>query len=100
MKKILIADEQPYIRSLLSKELAKGGYRVVNLGAVELIWEHIKDSRPDLVLLGLHLEDFDSWKILRDIKRKVPGLPVLIYVIKSFDSIYILKQAINQVLDK
>ncbi|HUU40730.1 MAG TPA: hypothetical protein VMW42_07310 [Desulfatiglandales bacterium] len=71
MIKILIADDQPHIRALLSKELSKEEYRVVNLGAVELIWERIKDSRPDLVLLGFHPENYDSWKILNDIKRRV-----------------------------
>ena len=96
----MIADDQPYIRALLSKELSKEEYRVVNLGAVELIWERIKDSRPDLVLLGFHPESYDSWKILNDIKRRVPNLPVLIYVIKSIDAINSLKQAINKVLDK
>ena len=97
--KILIVDDQPYIRALLSKELIKEEYRVVNLGAVELIWERIKDSRPDLVLLGFHPENYDSWKILNDIKRRVPNLPVLIYVIKSIDAINSLKHAINKVLD-
>ncbi len=100
MAKILVADDQPYIRALLSKELAKEDYQVVNLDAVELILEYAKDFRPDVVLLGLHLKNSDSWEIFRDIKRKVPGLPVLIYVIKSFDAINGLKQAINEVLDK
>ena len=45
MAKILVADDQPYIRSLLSKELAKEDYQVVNLGAVELILEYVKDFR-------------------------------------------------------
>jgi len=100
MAKILIVDDQPYIQTFLSKELAKEGYQVENLGAVELILEYVKDFRPDVVLLGLHPENYDSWGILKDTKRKVPGLPVLIYVIKSFDAINSLKQAINEVLDK
>jgi DNA-binding response OmpR family regulator len=100
MAKILIADDQPYIRAFLSKELAKEDYQVENLGAVELILEYVKDFRPDVMLLGLHLKNSDSWEIFRDIKRKVPGLPVLIYVIESFDAINGLKQAISEVLDK
>ena len=100
MATILVADDQPYIRTLLSKELAKEDYQVVNLDDVELILEYAKDFRPDVVLLGLHLKNSDSWEIFRDIKRKVPGLPVLIYVIKSFDAINGLKQAIKEVLDK
>ena len=85
MVKILVADDQPYIRTLLSKELTKEDYQIESLGAVELILEYAKDFQPDVVLLGLHPENFDSWEIFRDIKRKVPGLPVLIYVIKSLN---------------
>ena len=100
MAKILVADDQPYIQALLSKELAKEDYQIVNLGAVELILEYVKDFRPDVVLLGLNQKNSDSWEIFRDIKRKVPELPVLIYVIKSFDAINGLKQAINEVTNK
>jgi DNA-binding response OmpR family regulator len=76
MGKILIAGDQPYIRALLSMELAKEGYQVLNLVFIELIWERIKNFRPDLVLLGLHPENYDSCEILRNFKRKVPDLPV------------------------
>jgi len=100
MAKILIVDDQPYIQTFLSKELAKEGYQVENLGAVELILEYVKDFRPDVVLLGLHPENYDSWGILKDTKRKVPGLPVLIYVIRRVEDIDSLKKAINEVLDK
>ena len=60
--------------------------------------EYIRDARPDIVLLGLHSGSFDSWRILNNIKKNVPDLPVLIYAIKSDHSISSLKQAIKEVL--
>lgn len=98
MPKILIVDDNRIILKLLLKELTQANLQVVTLDTIGLIWEYIRDIRPDLVLLGLHSESFDSWQILNDIKKNIPNLPVLIYVIKSHRSMNSLKQAINDVL--
>jgi len=68
------------------------------LNNIALIWKYIREIQPDLVLLGLHSESFDSWQILNDIKKNLPDLPVLIYAIKSDHSINSLKKAINEIL--
>jgi DNA-binding NtrC family response regulator len=98
MPKILIVDDKPMIRKLLYDDLTIANFQVVTLNAIGLIWECIRDMRPDLVLLGLHSESFDSWQILNDIKKNIPELPVLIYIIKGHHSMNSLKQAISEVL--
>jgi DNA-binding NtrC family response regulator len=98
MPKILIVDDKRIVLQLLLKKLTQADYQVVTLNTIELIWEYIREIRPDLVLLGLHSESFDSWQILNEIKKNIPNLPVLIYIIKSDHSINSLKQAINEVL--
>ena len=98
MPKILIVDEKQIIRKLLYDELTMSNFKVVVLNTIGLIWEYIREIQPDLVLLGLHSESFDSWQILNDIKKNIPNLPVLIYIIKNDHSINSLKQAINEVL--
>jgi len=98
MPNILIVDDKQRILKLLYDELTHANFQVVMLNTIGLIWKYIRDTRPDLVLLGLHSESFDSWQILNDIKRKIPELPVFIYAIKSDTSIKSLKQAINEVL--
>jgi len=98
MPKILIVDDKQIIRKLICDELTVANFQVVTLNTIELVWKFIRDTRPDLVLLGLHSESFDSWQILKDIKKYIPNLPVLIYAIKSDHSITSLKQAVNEVL--
>ena len=100
MSKILIVNDQPYNRALISEELAHEGLRVVSVDNAELIPEHLRDSRPDLVLIDYYLNGFDSWAVFHDIRRKDPNLPVLIYAIKSFDALDRLKQTIAEVLGK
>jgi DNA-binding response OmpR family regulator len=98
MPKILIVDDKKMILKLLYNELSIENFHVVTLNSIGLIWEYIRDTRPDLVLLGLHSESFDSWQILNDIKKKIPTLPVLIYVIERNQSINSIKQAIGEIL--
>jgi DNA-binding NtrC family response regulator len=80
------------------KELTHNNFKVQTLNSIGLVWKYIRETQPDLVLLGLHSESFNSWQILDDIKKKIPNLPVLIYAIKGDCSINSLKQAINEVL--
>jgi DNA-binding NtrC family response regulator len=98
MPKILIVDDKKMILKALYHELNNENFQVVTLNTIGLIWEYISDARPDLVLLGLHSESFDSWQILNDIKKRIPDLPVLIYILESHRSMNSLKQAISEVL--
>ncbi|MFO7554696.1 MAG: response regulator [Desulfobacterales bacterium] len=98
MPRLLIVDDNRIILELLLKELAQENIQVLTLNTIELFWEYIGTHRPDLVLLGLHSESFDSWQVLNNIKKNFPSLPVLIYIIKSDHSIFSLKQAIKEVL--
>ena len=98
MTQILIVDDNRIILRLLMKELTHNNFKVQTLNSIGLVWKYIRETQPDLVLLGLHSESFNSWQILDDIKKKIPNLPVLIYAIKGDCSINSLKQAINEVL--
>jgi DNA-binding response OmpR family regulator len=98
MPKVLIVDDKKIICKLIYEELTAANFQVVMLNSIALIWKYIREIKPDLVLLGLHSESFNSWQILNDIKKSITNLPVLIYTIKSEHSIKSLKQAINEVL--
>jgi two-component system response regulator (stage 0 sporulation protein F) len=84
MPGILIVDDQPCVRALLSEELVHEGYRVEGLGDAESVRTRLRFMRPDLVLLDLYLDGPDGWELLRDIKRQHPQLPVLI--VTAYDS--------------
>jgi DNA-binding NtrC family response regulator len=116
MASILIVDDQPYIQDFFSHELMDEGYKVVSTGDAESVKVYLETSKPDLVLLDLYLNGFEGWKLLNDIKRKDPFLPVLIvtaydtyiddprvsradgYFVKSFGHFDELKQKIANAL--
>ena len=84
MARILIVDDQPCVRELLSEELISEGYRVATAGDVESVRGHLRFSQPDLVLLDLYLDGPDGIGVLHDIKGQNPNLPVIIFT--AYDS--------------
>ena len=84
MAKILIVDDQPCVRELLSEELISQGHQVVTAGGAESVIGHLRSSRPDLVLLDLYLDELDGFWVLRDIKSQHLDLPVIIHT--AYDS--------------
>ncbi|MBW1676320.1 MAG: response regulator [Deltaproteobacteria bacterium] len=84
MTKILIVDDQPCVRELLSEELISEGYQVAMAGDVESVRGHLRFSKPDLVLLDPYLDGAEGFGVLRDIKGQNPNLPVIIFT--AYDS--------------
>ncbi|MBW1741127.1 MAG: response regulator [Deltaproteobacteria bacterium] len=84
MANILIIDDQPCVRKLLSEELIIEGYQVHSLGHAESVREHLLSSQPDLVLLDLYLEGPEGFGLFEDIKRQYPHMPVII--VTAYDS--------------
>jgi DNA-binding response OmpR family regulator len=84
MENILIVDDQPCIRELVSEELNDEGYFVESVGDAESLRKYLTSSPPDLVLLDLYLDDSDGFGVLRNIKKQHPHIPVLIFT--AYDS--------------
>ncbi|MFZ0242749.1 MAG: response regulator [Desulfobacterales bacterium] len=98
MASILIADDHPQNRQLVSRALHSEGHSITVVGDVSGAWRHINIRRPDMVLLNCLSEDFDSFELLLDIKRMHPDYPVLVYVADTSEAIDSLKETIGCVL--
>ena len=60
MSSVLIIDDQPHMRQLLSEELWDIGCKVESVEDVKLVGQCFEDSSPDLVVLDLYLKGFDG----------------------------------------
>ncbi len=77
MKKILVVDDDPIERRLLSTVLGKvGGYEVLTAEDGRLGIERAVDS-VDAVILDLQLPDMSGIEVLKKLKQSRPDLPVL-----------------------
>ena len=79
MQSILIVDDQPHLQEFLLEELMDEGHSVEAVTDAVSVRRYLGDSKPDLVLLDLHLNGFEGWDVLDDIKSTHPHLPVLIF---------------------
>ena len=79
-KKILIIEDDKFLRELISQKISKQGYIVVEAIDGEDGIEEFKKEKPDLVLLDLILPGIDGFEVLSQIKAnaELKNTPVII----------------------
>ena len=77
---ILLVEDDPLIRKILSDELKVNGFGVEEAADGEACLEAINSKDIDLVLLDIMIPKKDGIAVLRELKRvgKIPQLPVYI----------------------
>jgi two-component system response regulator AtoC len=77
-RSVLVVDDEPEIRSLLSDLLKEEGYAVkLAKSGAEAIAAVVKDA-PDLVMMDVKLPDQDGLAVLRQLKRDHSELEVIV----------------------
>jgi two-component system KDP operon response regulator KdpE len=75
--KVLVVDDEPPIRKLLRMGLSKQGYEVLEApngkAALELL-----SGKPNLVILDLGLPDIEGLELLRTIRARDEGVPIVV----------------------
>lgn len=79
-KKILIVEDDKFLRDLISQKLLKAGYDITEAIDGEKGIEGVKKEKPDLVLLDLILPGVDGFEVLSQIKADpiLAQIPVII----------------------
>ena len=116
MARILLVDDEQYIRELYSEELSAVGHDVATIATGHNLVTKIDNIRPEVVILDIRLVDYDGLELLQEIRNQFYDLPVVLctaydtykydekataadsYVIKSFD-LSELKTAIQKVIE-
>ena len=77
MKKILIVDDDPTVRSAYRVVLERAEYDVSECtdGLAALDW--IRDEVPSLIILDVEMPHLDGWKTLAELRRRGCTRPVL-----------------------
>lgn len=78
---IAIIDDDASIRHLLHDILADEGYQTILLAKATSAMDVIRNTRPDLIILDLWIEQADAgWKILDELRRNIATrhLPVIV----------------------
>ena len=83
--KILVIEDEPYIRQILKVQLESAGYGVATAENGQQGLNAIKADRPDLVLLDLMMPDMDGWEVYQQIKADeiLREIPVVVVTAKA-----------------
>jgi two-component system OmpR family response regulator len=92
-KHILIVDDEPDIRELLSEFLGSVGYKVAAVSSQAGALEAVRAEAPHLIISDLQLEDADGLQMIARLKTMLPGVPVILLTGVLFDP-----KAVNNVL--
>jgi len=78
MSKILVVDDNPGVRRLLSEYLQSEGYKVeVAKNGMEAL-KIIKEDRDMMIILDLKMPGMDGLEVLKEMNRLSLGIPVLV----------------------
>src|SRR5688572_11563644 len=76
-QRILVVDDEPQIREMLSMYLARHGYATTTAGDSAETLRAVKDSKVDVVVLDIGLAEEDGLKLLEKLKSTQPSLRVI-----------------------
>lgn len=101
MKKIVIVEDERFMREELWQILSKAGYEVSCITSFTDTVEKIKKESPDFVLLDLNLPGTTGFEICRELKRE-SAIPVLVLTSRDRldDELHALKLGADEYLTK
>ncbi|MCL1971561.1 MAG: response regulator [Endomicrobia bacterium] len=88
MAKILIVDDEPFLREMLSDILSLAGYEVIKAVNGKDGLEKIFSQKPDIVLLDCSMPEMDGYEVLTHLRKepKFMNLPVIMLTAMSSES--------------
>lgn len=79
---ILVVDDEPSIRELVSYNLRVNGFEVHTAGTGSQALEAFQNQKPDLIVLDLMLPEIDGVEVCRQIRKK-SNVPIIMLTAKD-----------------
>jgi len=83
MAKILIVEDDRFLRELIARKLKNEGYEVMEAVDGEEGLKKIKEEKPDLVLLDLILPGIDGFEVLTRAKEDPVTAPIPVIILSN-----------------
>jgi len=82
-KKILIIEDDKFLRELISKKISEEGFQVVEAIDGEDGIKKVKEEMPNLVLLDLILPGIDGFEVLKRMKEESGLSPIPVIILSN-----------------
>ena len=82
---ILTIDDDPDLVAILALHLRRWGYPTESAGSAAELWEFLERRTPRAMLMDIHLGDADGSRLVAEVKRRLPGVPVVM-ITRSTDA--------------
>jgi two-component system nitrogen regulation response regulator GlnG len=76
--RVLVADDDAAIRTVLNQALSRAGYEVRSTGNAATLWRWVSQGEGDLVITDVVMPDENAFDLLPRIKKLRPDLPVIL----------------------
>jgi two-component system nitrogen regulation response regulator GlnG len=76
--RVLVADDDAAIRTVLNQALSRAGYEVRSTGNAATLWRWVNQGEGDLVITDVVMPDENAFDLLPRIKKLRPDLPVIV----------------------
>jgi len=83
--RVLVVDDEPPIRKLLRMGLSAEGYQVIDAPSGKAALELIS-QKPDLIILDLGLPDIQGLELLRTMRERNEGVPIVVLSSRADES--------------
>lgn len=84
-KRVLIAEDEPHIIESLGFVLKRAGYQISSVSDGNLVMSHVRELKPDAMILDLMLPGQNGYEILKTLRADVTAnsLKVLMLTAKG-----------------
>jgi DNA-binding response OmpR family regulator len=77
MQRVLVIDDQPYVRAIVIAGLAARGFEVVGAATGAAGLELFEKSNFDLAIVDIYMPGLDGVHVIRKLRARRPGLPII-----------------------
>jgi two-component system, cell cycle response regulator DivK len=78
MMKLLLAEDDPHNRDMLSRRLHRRGYEVLATEDGQQAVERTLNESPDLILMDIAMPVLNGWQAMERIRSIRPHLPIIV----------------------
>ena len=75
---VLVVDDDPFVRAMLSAFLEQEGYRVQTAANGAEALDCVLQEQPTLVLLDMNMPIMDGWDFVRELKSREFQIPIIV----------------------